>query len=336
MQFGKYAFSCVFEDEAILPEYKGSTFRGVFGYALKKIVCALKRQTCDGCFLRSRCLYALVFEKSSQEIGKQLSCNSPVNNIDRQKSRIAASPNPYVIEPPVTEKTHFLPGDRFDFQLILFGPVNDALPYFIYAFEQVGQAGIGRKIRGRQARFSLRKVSSGPHPIYNEKDRKVEGGPFADDLHLDPSSFTGGKGMGHSVSTVDLTLALQTPLRLKFENRLQAELPFHVLVRAMLRRVSALSSAYGNGEPLLDYRGLVNRATKAAVVRNELCWFDWRRYSNRQDREMLMGGLIGNVTYRGSIEEFLPLIRFCEKTHLGKQTAFGLGKIEMIPSCSSG
>ena len=112
MQFGKYAFSCVFEDEAILPEYKGSTFRGVFGYALKKIVCALKRQTCDGCFLRSRCLYALVFEKSSQEIGKQLSCNSPVNNIDRQKSRIAASPNPYVIEPPVTEKT-ILPGDPF-------------------------------------------------------------------------------------------------------------------------------------------------------------------------------------------------------------------------------
>ena len=33
--FGRYHFSCVFEDNAALPEYKGSTFRGVLGHALK-------------------------------------------------------------------------------------------------------------------------------------------------------------------------------------------------------------------------------------------------------------------------------------------------------------
>ena len=44
---------------------------------------------------------------------------------------------------------------------------------------------------------------------------------------------------------------------------------------------------------------------------------------------MLMGGMVGNVTYSGDLAEFLPLIRFCEKTHLGKQTSFGLGKIEI-------
>jgi hypothetical protein len=35
MQYGKYQFSCFFETEAELPPYKGSTFRGVFGIALK-------------------------------------------------------------------------------------------------------------------------------------------------------------------------------------------------------------------------------------------------------------------------------------------------------------
>ncbi|OPY08167.1 MAG: hypothetical protein A4E66_01907 [Syntrophus sp. PtaB.Bin001] len=42
---------------------------------------------------------------------------------------------------------------------------------------------------------------------------------------------------------------------------------------------------------------------------------------------MLMGGLIGDIRYSGPLDEFLPLLRFCEKTHLGKQTSFGLGKI---------
>jgi hypothetical protein len=31
MRCGKYVFTCAFLDDAILPEYKGSTFRGVLG-----------------------------------------------------------------------------------------------------------------------------------------------------------------------------------------------------------------------------------------------------------------------------------------------------------------
>jgi len=54
MLYGKYLFSSVFEDDAVLPYYKGSTFRGVFGHALKKVVCALRRQDCYGCLLREK------------------------------------------------------------------------------------------------------------------------------------------------------------------------------------------------------------------------------------------------------------------------------------------
>ena len=41
---------------------------------------------------------------------------------------------------------------------------------------------------------------------------------------------------------------------------------------------------------------------------------------------MLMGGMVGFITYEGELAEFLPLVEFCEKVHLGKQTTFGLGK----------
>ena len=42
-----------------------------------------------------------------------------------------------------------------------------------------------------------------------------------------------------------------------------------------------------------------------------------------------MGGMQGSVTYEGELTEFLPLLRFCEAVNLGKQTAFGLGRIEV-------
>ncbi|MBW1746401.1 MAG: CRISPR system precrRNA processing endoribonuclease RAMP protein Cas6, partial [Deltaproteobacteria bacterium] len=43
---------------------------------------------------------------------------------------------------------------------------------------------------------------------------------------------------------------------------------------------------------------------------------------------MLMGGMTGSVIFEGKIGEYLPLIEFCSKVHLGKQTSFGLGKIK--------
>jgi len=44
---------------------------------------------------------------------------------------------------------------------------------------------------------------------------------------------------------------------------------------------------------------------------------------------MLMGGVTGEITYRGRLNEFIPLINYCETVHVGKATTFGLGKIVM-------
>ncbi len=46
MQFGNYRFKCTLQRDAILPEYKGSTFRGGFGVALKKVCCTVRNNDC--------------------------------------------------------------------------------------------------------------------------------------------------------------------------------------------------------------------------------------------------------------------------------------------------
>ena len=309
MDYGRYTFTCRFESDAELPYYKGSTFRGVFGRALKKTVCALRRKTCDNCLLNATCLYAQVFELSASD------------NLKTESTK-GALPHPFVIEPPATTKTRFSAGDIFDFHLLLFGVVNQSLPYFVYALDQMGKAGIGKRINGSGGKYLLTQVSLGDTVIYTVADQKLKMPTGFETLSLRLPEQS-------SCDETTLKVILETPLRLKFDNRLKADLPFHVLVRAMLRRVSSLMESYGDGEPALDYKGLVKRAMEINTVENNVEWFDWRRYSFRQDQAMLMGGMVGSIVYEGELAEFLPLVGFCKKVHLGKQTTFGLGGIRV-------
>jgi len=289
MFFGDYSFFCLLENEAILPYYKGSTFRGVFGAALKRIVCALKREDCKDCILAERCLYSQVFETSS------------------------SLPHPFVIEPPLTTDTYFEEGSPFKFSLLLFGEANRNLPYFIYAFQQMGKIGIGKKVKGKRGRFLVQSVKMGHELVYDGKEGKI--------IMKDPPELNLNHAPQETQQDISrVKLFIITPLRIKFQNRFTAELPFHVLVRAMLRRVSSLYNAYGQGEPPLDYRGLVHRAKSVRSTESDIRWFDWKRYSGRQDRSMLMGGIVGSITYEGEIGEYLPLLDFCARVHLGKQT----------------
>ncbi len=307
MLYGKYQFFCRLIDETILPYYKGSTFRGVFGRALKRVVCALKMQECDQCLLKQRCVYALVFE-------------TPVSVESSDDPRIVSPPHPFVIEPALTTDTQFAEGSSFDFHLLLFGEANHNLPYFIYAFEQMGHIGIGRKLNGKRGRFALEEVKAADRIIFSGADQKIILENAFQDVHLKESE-------GSHDGDFQLTVRILTPLRLKFENRFKADLPFHVLIRAMLRRVSSLFNCYGKGEPDLDYRGMVRRAEEVHIAKDKLRWYDWKRYSFRQDKAMLMGGMVGSVTYAGKLGEFMPLIDLCSKVHVGKQTSFGLGQI---------
>ncbi|MGC8660241.1 MAG: CRISPR system precrRNA processing endoribonuclease RAMP protein Cas6 [Desulfomonilaceae bacterium] len=304
MLFGKYDFNCLFNSEAELPPYKGSTFRGAFGVALKKVTCALKLRDCPGCPLVGRCVYFQVFENTTG---------------DNHGS--VARPHPFVIEPPETTKTRFSNGDEFNFSILLFGFANSYLPYFIYAFEEMGKTGLGKRIDGARAGYKVYSVTSNSSVVYESSNRLITTGievdmPFNSQLAPDDDEF-------------EMTIQLDTPLRLKFRNQFNAHLPFHVFVRAMLRRISSINNEFGAGEPPLDYPGLVRRATEIKTTGSSLEWLDWTRFSNRQNARMQLGGLVGDITYHGKLSEFVPLIKYCEVVHIGKSTTFGLGKIKL-------
>ena len=60
--FHTFHFEIIAQEPLILPSYKGSTLRGGFGNAFRRVVCALKKNDCSECILKEKCVYSYVFE----------------------------------------------------------------------------------------------------------------------------------------------------------------------------------------------------------------------------------------------------------------------------------
>lgn len=310
MRFGKYTFHFESGSAAELPPFKGSMLHGAFGHSLKRIVCVLRGRQCTTCLLKESCLYPRVFETRLM---------APPGHNPK-----TALPHPFVLEPPTDERTVFQKGDSLAVNLLLFGEVNTLLPYFVHVFDKMGEAGMGRRVNGRRTQFHLSRVSLGERIIYTDQQGHVK---LPNELPKLSVEKIGGGAENKDLGGRKLRIELETPLRLKFANRLAGELPFHVLVRAMLRRAAALLTAYGGGEPALDYQGMVRLAEKVPAAAADITWTECRRYSNRQKTAMQLGGLTGWVEYDNVTLDFQPLIDFCSRVHIGKQTTFGLGKM---------
>ncbi|MBU2261349.1 MAG: CRISPR-associated protein Cas6, partial [Proteobacteria bacterium] len=97
MKVGKFELSIQAIDPIILPPYKGSTLRGGFGNAFKKVVCALKEKECTVCILKEKCIYSYVFE-------------TPPPAGARVMRKYPSVPHPFVIEPPPERKMGYTPG----------------------------------------------------------------------------------------------------------------------------------------------------------------------------------------------------------------------------------
>jgi len=129
-----------------------------------------------------------------------------------------------------------------------------------------------------------------------------------------------------------ISLSFLTPTRILYDSHLALDLEFHILIRNLLRRLSLLYYFHCNGDTSeWDFKGMIEKAKEVKVKEKNLRWYDWERYSGRQETRIKMGGFIGDITFEGDIEPFMPLIKAGEILHVGKGTGFGLGKYCITP-----
>jgi CRISPR-associated endoribonuclease Cas6 len=309
IKFSSFSFTIETEETLILPAYKGSTFRGGFGHAFKRIVCALKNKECFDCLLKEKCIYSYVFETLPPSDTKIM-------------RKYKTAPHPFIIEPPPEKQRIYKNGEEITFGLILIGNAIDYLPYFIYTFDELGKIGIGKG----KAKYRLKNVTSNSKKIY-DSETKILNSTYPSVLSFEPFILNAEN------SDSILSLSFQTPTRILYNNHLTIDLEFHIFVRQLLRRISLLYYFHCNGD-LSDWNlnRIIENTAGVKVREKNLVWYDWQRYSTRQDTKMKMGGFIGEITFEGNIEPFIPLIKAGEILHVGKGTSFGLGKYKIIPA----
>jgi len=290
-----------------LPPFKGSTLRGGLGYVFKRSVCAQpQKKRCDGCLLIENCAYAYLFETHPPSDSDALSTHRAV-------------PRPFVIEPPLDRRTEIPAGEKLSFRLVLIGRAVEHVPYFLIAARELGEAGLGR---GR-GEYTLRDVDS-VHPLSGQEAPVYDGQALL------------GTGLEVTAEQVEawaerlprdqLTIRFLTPARLKHRGKYaRTSLDFHILTRALLRRLSSMAYFHCGEQWETDYPGWVARAERVEAGGTDLRWGRWERYSGRQRRRIDMGGVVGDVTYAGDLAPFHPLLALGQWLHVGKGAVFGNG-----------
>lgn len=299
-------------DDVGLPSFSGSSFRGLLGWCLQAAACP-NRPPCRVCRQPDSCAYSYLFETRAHGVAD----NHGSDEV----------PRPFVLEPPFGTRW-IRAGEPFRLGLSLFGRATDYLPHFLYAVEEMGRRGLGQT----QARFRLCSASvvdgdDDPWVFYEGARGATPGCVLHEPEPWDLSDVAWeGEGLE---ATPGVEVEFLTPTRLVSQGKLVSEPEFHHLVRALLRRVNLLRTVHGDGPLKVDFGTAIRRAGECTLERADLEWFDFLRRSNRQRRDIQMGGVVGRATYRGPVGHFLPLLLAGEVLHLGKATTFGLGRIQV-------
>lgn len=269
--------------------------------------------------LRLKCVYSAIME-------------SPVSQDNPYHRRYKNAPHPYVIVPPLTKKQFFKPDDLISFEIVLIGRVNEYLPYFIYGFTEMGRIGVG-KDKGKFEVVSVEAIAlnGARSEIFNginlrPSENRIDYNDFMSSSSSQPSPVKEKeKGAEETFDGDEITISFETPVRIKRDDRLAADIPFNLIIRRLSERAFLLAHLHCGAE-LEDFEEFAKGSENIETISSKLRWIDWERYSSRQQTTMKFGGLIGDIVYKGDLKRFLPLLRFGQHIHVGKATTFGLGK----------
>jgi hypothetical protein len=299
----RYRLRCTAQTPLRLPDYAGSTLRGAFGHALRRLACMTRQPDCKACPLHATCPYPAIF--------------SPPPPPQHHLQRFSEIPVPFIVEPPAWGARGLAPGDTFDFGLVLMGPALNQLPLILHAWQRALDHGIG-KGQG-QARLEQVDWMDGDtaHPIHTAQNPHIM--PHAAVLPLPPEPVP-----------PRITLRHSTPLRLQHNGRpidpkvLQ---PVEFLM-PLIRRIALLSEFHLKHPIQADFAQLKAQAQTLMAEKN-LHWQDWQRYSSRQQQNMALGGCMGNWQLIGDLTPFWPWLWLGQWLHAGKNASFGLGQYRL-------
>jgi hypothetical protein len=312
LAYKKVGFTLAFAEKvnfAIPPSF---VLRSVIGSQLHHLCCVSPNTRCAECMVSQSCAYGFAFE----------SIVPKDNQVLAGRDRIS---HPVILE---TEQFDGLMADTLSFYLIFLGAALKYLPYFYFALKNGGKSGLLKE----RYRFTVSDVRDGGRSLLlNEDtlDTRIE----ADLWEYKPEPAEPGESPEPGGIRKNLMLRFMSPLRFKTGGRYAGTLSAADFALSLHRRARTLCSQYGfNDFPVSGAEGAPEYRFSRGwdITENGLAWRDYTHYSARQKQPMLLGGLTGYVALSGVFTPYeYALLRFAEIFHAGKNTNFGLGKIDI-------
>lgn len=224
---------------------------------------------------------------------------------------------PYIIIPPEFHSDKYIVdrGEELVFGFILLGDAVKYASSLVMALQNIGCCGLGTQ----RYPFSLRR-------IVNCEERRI--------LWRGNTYYKTGENATripcHRLPGVTgAEIELRTPLRIRRGGQLLTEIQFQTLIRNITSRMIALTERYGGWVDQEAADRLIMLAGEVRKVREDLSVFHLERYSNRVKEKMDFSGLMGSLEYEGELTPFVPWLSAAQILHIGRNTTFGMGKIEV-------
>ncbi|PIY28227.1 MAG: hypothetical protein CO105_02970 [Comamonadaceae bacterium CG_4_9_14_3_um_filter_60_33] len=316
----RYRFTARVQQPLALPDYAGSLLRGQFGAALRQVACMTRQPTCPGCPLIQTCPYTRIFDAPAPPKGSHALQN------------FSQIPNAYVLEPPTPGARVLDADDDFEFNLVLVGHAIEQLALIIFALQRALAQGLTRaRVPTDLLRVDWVDATGTAHGIWSIESPTLR--DHAGVLAL-PQSGDGANATPTPTPTktapASLRLHIHTPMRLQSQGKPLGvgQLTPHALIATLARRVSLMTTFHAGQTGRDEAAKHITHLSSGLTDSQDLRWFDWTRYSSRQQQEMTLGGVLGTWTLHGSapdLAEIYPWLWLGQWLHIGKNASMGLG-----------
>ncbi len=270
-----------------LPRFRGALWHAVLGAAVKTLACAEPSGVCPPCRRPATCPYAALFDSRAREGGE-----GPLAPGSRVPGALVLDAGPWrpaSVEPGAELALDYTLVGRPD----LAGVVNQAI-------ELAGCTGLGRA----RVRAGLARVEARP------------GSPALAAAAVVAAASAGA-----------VRLELRTPLRLKATGQYLRAFDPWVLVRDVTFRVTLLGHHHASLPWPAPWADAAAEARASRVTQRQTRWVEGVRYSARQGRAIVLGGLVGTVTLEAVGPALAQVLGAATVLHAGKGAAVGLGEL---------
>jgi len=333
-------FTCQVQTPILLNEHQGSAIRGALFQALRQQFCFTKEvKDCGECALWATCPICFL-----------------VATRDPQSERGIEVPRPYTIEPPVERMSEaanlrigtrqfvsssirrYEPGETLEFGLTLFAQALNLFPYVVLGSQALERGGLGKRLsesanerqggRRRRGTFAIREIAA-VNSLTGERQPILRRGDNLVQVPDVPVTNEQVQVLAAQLPKNRITLMFKTPTRIIERGKLLHAPTFRPLIQRLHRRLRDLTRQFTDTPWEFDFRQVMAQAEAVRVVEDQTYWVELDSYSWRRKASTPMGGFVGQVTFEGDLEPFLPWLVWGEVVHVGKDAVKGNGWYEV-------